>query len=114
MPIERKYSIDQLLAVLRSSDTSTRQKLTVEYVMLKGMNDSLSDADRLALILRGLNVRINLIRFNPFPGCKFMPSDDRAILPFQERLKKAGFMTFIRKSKGGEILAACGQLAGRK
>ena len=114
MPIERKYSIDLLLAALRKLDTSTRQKLTAEYVMLKGVNDSLSDADRLALILRGLNIRINLIRFNPFPACKFMPSDDRAILPFQERLKKAGFMTFIRKSRGGEILAACGQLAGKK
>ena len=112
MPIAKKYPVQELAKALRALDTSTRQKLTAEYVMLKGMNDSLQDADRLAMLLSGLNIRINLIRFNAFPGCEFDPSDESKVLVFQDRLKKAGFLTFIRKSKGREILAACGQLAG--
>jgi len=114
MPVNRKYPLSALITALRKLDTSTRQKLTAEYVMLKSVNDSLQDADRLALLLSGIDIRINLIRFNPFTGCDFSPSDEPRVLAFQDRLKKAGFMTFIRKSKGTEILAACGQLAGRK
>jgi len=114
MPITRKYPLKELVKALKSLDTSGRQKLTIEYVLLKGVNDSVSDANRLALLLSGLNAMINLIRFNPFPGCEFQPSDEKKALAFQELLRKAGFMTFIRKSKGREILAACGQLAGRK
>jgi 23S rRNA (adenine2503-C2)-methyltransferase len=114
MPINRKYPLSALVKVLRELDTKGRQKLTAEYVMLKGVNDFSEDADRLARLLSGVNLRINLIRFNPFPGCKFSPSDEEQVLIFQQRLKRAGFMTFIRKSKGREILAACGQLAGRE
>ena len=113
MPITKKYPVQELIKALRSLDTSTRQKLTAEYVMLKAVNDSLQDADRLARLLSGLNIRVNLIRFNAFPGCRFEPSDESKVLVFQDRLKKAGFLTFIRKSKGREILAACGQLAGQ-
>jgi 23S rRNA (adenine2503-C2)-methyltransferase len=112
MPINKKYPLPELVAALRKLDTSTRQKLTVEYVMLKGVNDSNQDAERLAFLLAGINVRINLIRFNAFPGCEYSPSDEPRVLAFQDRLKKAGFMTFIRKSKGREISGACGQLAG--
>jgi 23S rRNA (adenine2503-C2)-methyltransferase len=114
MPINRKHPLPALVSELRKLDTATRQKLTAEYVMLKSVNDSSQDADRLALLLSGIDIRINLIRFNAFPGCDFLPSDEARVLAFQDRLKKAGFMTFIRKSKGQEILAACGQLAGRK
>jgi len=114
MPLNSKYPLSAIISALRNLDTSTRQKLTAEYVMLKSVNDSLQDADRMALLLSGIDIRVNLIRFNPFLGCDFSASDEPRVLAFQERLKKAGFMTFIRKSKGREILAACGQLAGRK
>jgi 23S rRNA (adenine2503-C2)-methyltransferase len=114
MPINKKHPLPELVSALRKLDTRTRQKLTAEYVMLKGVNDSLSDADRLVRLLSGIEIMINLIRFNPFPGSDFSPSDEPRLLAFQDRLKNAGFMTFIRKSKGREILAACGQLAGRK
>jgi len=114
MPINRSYPLSALVKALRELDTKGRQKLTIEYVMLKNVNDSPEDADRLARLLSGINLRINLIRFNPFPGCRFSPSGEERVLIFQQMLKRAGFMTFIRKSRGGEILAACGQLAGGK
>ncbi len=113
MPISKKYPLEDLVQVLNQLDTSGRQKLTAEYVLLKGFNDSIQDAHRLAQLLSGLKIMINLIRFNPFPGCGFKPSEEGRVLEFQEHLKQAGFMVFIRKSKGGKILAACGQLAGR-
>jgi len=113
MPLSRKYPLPELAKALKLLDTSGRQKLTAEYVMLKGFNDSIPDARGLARLLGGLKIMINLIRFHSFPGCEFEPSAENRILAFQDHLKQAGFMVFIRKSKGKEILAACGQLTGR-
>jgi len=114
MPITRNYPLPSLVKALRILDLRARQKLTIEYVMLKAVNDSMQDAQQLVKLLAGIEARVNLIRFNPFPGCSFRPSDERQVLAFQDRLRQAGFRCFIRKSRGAEILAACGQLAGRK
>jgi len=114
MPITRKYPLPDLIQTLKQLDTSGRQKLTAEYVMLKGFNDSNEHAFRLVRLLSGLKIMINLIRFNSFPGCEFEPSEEKQVLEFQEKLKQSGFLVFIRKSKGADILAGCGQLAGRK
>jgi len=113
MPINRKYPLSELIATLKKLDTSTRQKLTCEYVLLKDFNDSIKDAEKLAELVEGLKVRINLIRFNPFPEAEFEEPDEKRVLEFQQKLRQKGFMVFIRKSKGREILAGCGQLAGR-
>jgi 23S rRNA (adenine2503-C2)-methyltransferase len=114
MPITRKYPLPSLLNSLRSLDLRARQKLTIEYVMLKAVNDSQEDAQQLVKLLSGIEARVNLIRFNPFPGCVFRPSEEAQIFAFQNRLRQAGFRCFIRKSRGAEILAGCGQLAGSK
>jgi 23S rRNA (adenine2503-C2)-methyltransferase len=112
MPINSKYPLKELVKAMSGLDTTKRQKLTAEYVLLNKVNDSFADADRLALLLGKLDIRINLIVLNHFEGCAYEPSTEERSLAFQERLKDAGFKVFIRKSKGQDILAACGQLAG--
>ncbi|MCX7913044.1 MAG: 23S rRNA (adenine(2503)-C(2))-methyltransferase RlmN, partial [Thermodesulfovibrionales bacterium] len=85
-------------------------RITFEYVMLKGINDSLKDAQRLANLIKGIPSKINLIPFNPFEGCQFQGSDSKTILKFQRVLTERNLSVFIRKSRGGDIEAACGQL----
>lgn len=114
MPINQKYPLGQLVKTIRGLDISTRQKLTCEYVLLKGINDSLEDAEKLAWLLAKIPIRVNLIALNPFPGSEFSSPEPSQVLAFQEKLRSAGLMAFIRKSAGREILAGCGQLAGRR
>ncbi|HBR22569.1 MAG TPA: 23S rRNA (adenine(2503)-C(2))-methyltransferase RlmN [Nitrospiraceae bacterium] len=115
MPINKKYPIKVLLDACRKIPLSPRDRITFEYVMIDGMNDSLSDAKRLVTLLRGIPSKVNLIPFNPFAGSKFKRPSDERVLAFQEILVRAKIYTFIRKSKGQDILAACGQLkAGYK
>ncbi|MDP2277743.1 MAG: radical SAM protein, partial [Nitrospirota bacterium] len=110
MPINKKYPIKVLLDACRKIPLSPRDRITFEYVMIDGMNDSLSDAKRLVMLLRGISSKVNLIPFNPFAGSKFKRSSDERVLAFQEILVRGKIYTFIRKSKGQDILAACGQL----
>ena len=112
MPINHRYPLKDLIFCLKNLDTSTRQKLTAEYVLLAGFNDSEEDALKLATLLSELKIRINLISLNPFPGCEFSPPAQKQVEEFQKKLREEGFMVFIRKSRGREILAGCGQLAG--
>ena len=112
MPINHRYPLKDLISRLKNLDTSTRQKLTAEYVLLAGFNDSEEDALKLANLLSELKIRINLISLNPFPGCEFSPPAQERVEEFQKKLREKGFMVFIRKSRGREILAGCGQLAG--
>ena len=112
MPINHRYPLKALVSCLKELDTSSRQKLTAEYVLLAGFNDSEEDAFKLANLLSDLKIRINLIALNPFPGCEFSPPTREKVEEFQKILKGAGSMVFIRKSRGREILAGCGQLAG--
>jgi len=114
MPINQKYPLGQLVKTIRELDIPFRQKLTCEYVLIKGVNDSLEDADKLAWLLAKIPLRVNLIAFNHFPGSEFLSPEPNQVLAFQEKLRGAGLMAFIRKSVGKEILAGCGQLAGRR
>ncbi len=115
MPINKKYPIRVLLEACRKIRLSPRDRITFEYVMIDGMNDSLPDAKRLVTLLKGIPSKVNLIPFNPFAGSRFKRPSDERVLAFQEILVRGKIYTFIRKSKGQDILAACGQLkAGYK
>ena len=114
VPINRKYPIDTLLAACREfADALPRQKITFEYVMLDGVNDTPKHARRLTRRLAGVPAKVNLIPFNPFPGARCRRSPDAVIDRFRDVLMAAGLMTITRKTRGGDIDAACGQLAGR-
>jgi len=114
MPVNRRYPLATLLQACRDFPLARRDRITFEYVLLAGVNDSLEDAERLVALLRGLPSKVNLIAFNEFPGCRFRrPAEDR-VLAFQERLIGRQLSTFVRASRGQEISAACGLLAGRQ
>ncbi len=110
MPINNKYPLRELLKTLREYPLKYGQRITFEYVMLKGINTSKEDALKLAKILKGIPSKINLIPFNPWEGCDFQRPDEEEIIQFQNLLISQGYSVFIRKSKGKDILAACGQL----
>jgi 23S rRNA (adenine2503-C2)-methyltransferase len=111
MPINRRYPLETLMAMCRSLPIPQRRRITFEYVMLAGVNDTLDDADRLVRLLRGIRAKVNLIPFNPFPGAGFACSPPQAVLRFQERLLAHAVHATIRQSRGRDIQAACGQLA---
>jgi 23S rRNA (adenine2503-C2)-methyltransferase len=111
MPVNRRYPIEALLAMCRSLPIPQRRRITFEYVMLAGVNDSLDDAGRLARLLHGIRAKVNLIPFNPFPGAAFGCSAPAVIQRFQQRLLSVGVHATIRQSRGQDIQAACGQLA---
>jgi len=111
MPINRRYSLETLMAMCRSLPIPQRRRITFEYVMLAGVNDSLDDAARLVHLLRGIRAKVNLIPFNPFPGAGFACSPAPAVRRFQEQLLAHNVHATIRHSRGRDIQAACGQLA---
>ncbi|MBI2567682.1 MAG: 23S rRNA (adenine(2503)-C(2))-methyltransferase RlmN [Candidatus Schekmanbacteria bacterium] len=111
MPIARRYELAELVAAMRRYPLKPGQRITVEYVLLAGVNDELSLADQTARLLRGIACKINLIPLNEAEGIPFRRPGSAVVLAFQERLRAAGYHAFIRESKGREIRAACGQLA---
>ncbi len=114
VPINRKYPIDVLLAACREfAHTLPRQKITFEYVMLDAVNDTPEHARRLARRLGDVPAKVNLIPFNAFPDTRYRRSTAAAIDRFRDVLMAAGVMTITRKTRGDDIDAACGQLAGR-
>ncbi len=113
MPINRKYPLADLLAACRKLPLANREKITFEYVMIKGINDSEEDAFHVARLLRGIPAKINLIPFNRHPQSPYQRPEDGAIHKFREVLMAKRFTTMVRQSKGVDILAACGQLGGR-
>lgn len=110
MPVNRTYPIRALLDACRKYPVPPRRRITFEYVLLKGVNDTPEDASRLVALLRGIPAKVNLIPFNPYPGADFERPEDERVLRFQDILLAGGLTALIRKSKGGEIGAACGQL----
>ena len=115
VPLNKKYPIKELLEACQyyfNGDTKKKQ-FTIEYVMLAGINDSEKNARELAFLLKNLPCKINLIPFNPFPNSEFDCSKMQTINRFQDILYKAGYVTVIRKTRGEDIDAACGQLAGK-
>ena len=113
MPINRKYPLAELMdACRRHAESAKRAYVTFEYVMLDAVNDSPACARRLVRILHGIRCKVNLIPFNPFPGAEFRTSPRERIQEFRNALSRAGVNTTIRRTRGHDILAACGQLAG--
>ena len=114
VPINRKYPLETLVPACRAYiGDNPRRRVTWEYVMLDGINDSLTHARQLIRLLEGTRSKVNLIPFNPFPGSEFRTSPQERIEAFRERLIRSGLFTTTRKTRGDEIAAACGQLVGR-
>jgi 23S rRNA (adenine2503-C2)-methyltransferase len=111
VPLNRKYPIAELLQACRDyPGASNARRITFEYVMLKGVNDSLDDAKLLVKLLKGIPAKINLIPFNPWPGTAYECSDWQQIEKFSEYIFNAGYSSPVRTPRGRDILAACGQL----
>jgi 23S rRNA (adenine2503-C2)-methyltransferase len=109
MPITRKYSLKDLLASCQAYPLRPWEKLTFEYVLLKGVNDTDADAHRVVKLLAHLNAKVNLIALNPGPGIDFETPDPQRVYAFQAIVRRA-MPCFIRKPRGRDIFAACGQL----
>jgi 23S rRNA (adenine2503-C2)-methyltransferase len=111
VPLNRKYPIAELLQACRDyPGSSNARRITFEYVMLKGVNDSLDDAKLLVKLLKGIPAKINLIPFNPWPGSRYECADWEQIEKFSEYVFNAGYSSPVRTPRGRDILAACGQL----
>jgi 23S rRNA (adenine2503-C2)-methyltransferase len=110
MPINRKYPIDDVLAIVRALPPQRQKRVMLEYVMIKGVTDSLDDALALSELIGPMNVKVNLIPFNPAPELGFTRSNDDDVLRFHACLLEKGIATFVRKSRGGDVSGACGQL----
>jgi 23S rRNA (adenine2503-C2)-methyltransferase len=114
VPINRRHPIEELLAACwHYLDEQNGRSVTFEYVMLEDVNDSAAQARQLARLLKGHPAKVNLIPFNPFPGTRYRRSPREAILRFRDELLRQGVLVTIRKTRGDDIDAACGQLAGR-
>ncbi len=111
VPINKKYPLDQLMDACRNyPGLSNARRITFEYVMLKGVNDSLEDAKALVKLIEGIPAKINLIPFNPWPGTIYECSDWSQIEKFGDYVNRAGYASPIRMPRGRDIMAACGQL----
>ncbi|HEY2886324.1 MAG TPA: 23S rRNA (adenine(2503)-C(2))-methyltransferase RlmN [Rhizomicrobium sp.] len=111
VPINKKYPLKELLEACRTyPGVSNARRITFEYVMLKGVNDSLADARELVRAIRGIPAKINLIPFNPWPGAPYECSDWEQIEKFAEIVNRAGYASPVRTPRGRDIMAACGQL----
>jgi 23S rRNA (adenine2503-C2)-methyltransferase len=114
VPINRRYPLEELIPACRAYlRGDTRRRITWEYVMLDGVNDSIAQAKALIRLLEGTPSKVNLIPFNPFAGSGFRTSPPERVAAFRERLLRAGLVATTRKTRGDEIAAACGQLVGR-
>jgi 23S rRNA (adenine2503-C2)-methyltransferase len=112
MPINKKYPLKDLIRACRDFPLPNRRMLTFEYILIEGVNDRDADALRLCRLMSGLRAKINLIPLNSHSGAKMAPPPMGRILQFQKILLKNNFTAIVRKSKGGDILAACGQHSG--
>lgn len=110
-PVAKRYRLGELFGALRALDIPRRRRVTIEYILLGGLNDTDSDVRRLARLLHGLKCKVNVIPFNPYPGSLFLRPAPERVHDFVEALAAKGYTTTVRTSRGGEILAACGNLA---
>lgn len=114
MPIQSVYPLKEVLDTIRGFDFSRQRRVSFEYIMFKGLNDTPRHVKELAKVLNGIRCRINLLRFHPLPGTPLASSDDAAIELFREALKEKGIMTTLRQSRGQDIDAACGLLSTKE
>jgi 23S rRNA (adenine2503-C2)-methyltransferase len=111
MPVNRRWPLAELMDACKRLDLPRRKRVTFEYVLLAGVNDTARDAAELVGLCHGVPVKLNLIPFNPFPGTQFKRPSDASVEEFQRRLLAANVTATVRKSRGSDIEAACGQLA---
>jgi len=114
MPVNRKYSLRELMDACRALPIPRRKRVTFEYVLLRGVNDSVEDARQLCQLLQGIRCKVNLIPFNPHPGSRFQRPTDLEVERFQQVLHQQNIQTNIRRPRGDDIQAACGQLQGEE
>ena len=112
MPVNRKYPLESLMAACREFPLPNRRMITFEYILIQGKNDRDQDVENLCRLLSGIRAKINLIALNSHPGSNMAPPSMERILRFQEMLAENHFTVILRKSKGSDISAACGQLSG--
>jgi 23S rRNA (adenine2503-C2)-methyltransferase len=112
MPVNKKYPLDVLLDACKKYPMPGRRLLTFEYILIDGVNSSVQDARKLAVLLKGQRCKVNLIIFNEYPGTSFKSPSQKTVEVFQQTLIDNHYTTMLRKSKGSDILAACGQLSG--
>jgi len=113
MPHNRTWPLASIMNVLREATAERPRRFFVEYVQLPGVNDSAADAERIADLLRGLDVHVNVIPHNPFPGSPFRAPDREETLRFHHQIKVQGLTGIIRWPRGRDVAGACGQLALR-
>ena len=114
MPAENKYPLNKIMQVIKDYDWGRQRRISFEYIMFSGINDSERHINELTRILGGLRCRVNLIRFHSTPGMPYESSSDKTILRFRDELSARGIITTIRASKGEDIMAACGMLSTMK
>lgn len=113
MPVQKAWPVADVVEMLRGFDFAHQRRLSVEYIMWQGFNDDRRHADALARLLKGTSARVNLIRYHASPGDKLKPSSKETMEAFRDRLNELGITATIRASRGEDILAACGMLAGK-
>ena len=111
MPAEKQFKVEEIVELLRKYDFAHQRRLSFEYIVFKGENDSRPHADALLRLLRGLDCRVNLIRFHQIPDVPLTGADDQTMIAFRDYLTKHGLFTTIRASRGEDIMAACGLLS---
>ena len=114
MPVENKYPIRQVVDLLKTYDLNKQRRISFEYIMLAGVNDTLQQANDVVRLLSGLRCRVNLIRFHAIPDSPFRASNEQVIQQFADTLNRKGLITTIRQSRGMDIDAACGMLSTKK
>ena len=110
MPLNKKWNLEQLMAAAREFPLRNRERVTFEYVLLHNVNDSPANAGEVVKLLQGIKARVNLIALNPGPGIEYETPADENVAAFQKILRDAGILTFVRRPRGRDIYAACGQL----
>ncbi len=114
MPVQVAYPIDEVVKEIKSWDFGRQRRVSFEYILFEGLNDTPAHVKELARMLDGLKCRINLIRFHPVPGTPLKSPDEKTILHFKEKLNQKGILTTIRASRGQDIYAACGLLSTKE
>ncbi|HVI80241.1 MAG TPA: 23S rRNA (adenine(2503)-C(2))-methyltransferase RlmN [Candidatus Acidoferrum sp.] len=110
MPLNKKWNLEMLMQAARDFPLRNRERVTFEYVLLDGVNDARENARQVVELLRGIRARVNLIALNPGPGIAFQTPADESVAVFQQVLRDADILTFVRRPRGRDIFAACGQL----
>ena len=111
MPAERGMSIEQIIDLMRNYDFSHQRRLSFEYIVFRGVNDTPAHVKAIVKLLKGIDCRVNLIRFHPIPGVDLKGDDDKTMVNFRDSLTHQGVFTTIRASRGQDIFAACGLLS---